>query len=203
MALPITPEQKIPFFGSAFAKSSPWAHSRMSFALRTFAGRRVCLAPLVFARLYEYFSSIKAFAVHYKLVLQNHVDGLVGRSWTFTPPAVVGREPDAQVCVDHDSVSRKHCQFTLNGEGALVVRDVGSTNGTYVDDRKVDHATLMPGQELQIGALLLKIEFSVEPEVVQRPAPRPQGSVYATQPMQTFRPVPLPPEKPWWKRLFS
>ncbi|MCA9129754.1 MAG: FHA domain-containing protein [Planctomycetales bacterium] len=140
--------------------------------------------------------------MQYKLVLQNHVDGLSTRVWVFNPPTVIGRDPSADVCVEHDSISRKHCQFTLNSEGALTVKDLGSMNGTYVNDRKIQTAILMPGQVVQIGALMLQVEFTQESER-HAPAVRPQGSVYATQPMETFRPVPLPPEKPWWKRILG
>ncbi len=140
----------------------------------------------------------------YKLTLQNHVEGLSQNRWVFTPPAVAGREPDSQLCIEHDSISRKHCQFSLNAEGALVIKDLDSMNGTYVDDTRVQHATLMPGQLIQIGALRLRIDFSdKDGDEVQTPPARPKGSVFATQPMPTFRPVPLPPEKTWWQKLLG
>ena len=142
----------------------------------------------------------------YKLVLKNHVDGLVGNQWSFRPPAVVGRDPKCDVCFEHDSISRQHCQFTLNGEEALVVKDMDSMNGIYVDDRRVQHATLMPHQTLQIGALIVQVEFS--DDEFPATSPKPKGSVYATQPMPTLRPTrpPSPPpvaEKPWWRRWFE
>ncbi len=139
----------------------------------------------------------------YKLVLQNSVSGISQKNWIFHPPAVAGREPGSPLCIEHDSISRKHCQFSLNGEGALVLKDLESMNGTYVDDRRIQQATLMPGQLIQIGALRLKIDFSGEEEEQLPVAAKPKGSVYQTQPMETFRPVPLPPEKPWWRRLFG
>ena len=142
--------------------------------------------------------------MRYKLMLQNHVDGIQEKNWIVVPPAVVGRDPSSQVCVDHDSVSRKHCQFSLNGEGALVVKDLGSMNGTYVDDSKVQQTVLMPGKIVQIGALRLLVEFSTEDEEAKQPKKKPPvGSVYTTQPMETFKPVPLPPEKPWWRKLLG
>ncbi len=139
----------------------------------------------------------------YKLTLQNHVDGLKKTRWIFTPPAVAGREPGSQLCIEHDSISRKHCQFSLNGEGALVVKDLGSMNGTYVDDSRIQQTVLMPGQLVQIGALRLQIDFSGDEEEVFTPANKPKGSVYTTQPMATFKPVPLPPEKTWWQKLLG
>lgn len=142
----------------------------------------------------------------YKLVLQNHVDGLVGNQWNFSPPCVVGRDPNSDVCFEHESISRKHCQFAFNGEGTLVVKDLDSMNGIYVDDQRVQQASLMPHQTLQIGSVILKVEFIEESEYNQ-PKPKPKGSMYSTQPMQTLRPAPAPtppaPEKPWWRKLFE
>lgn len=147
--------------------------------------------------------------MYYKLVLQNHVDGLVGKQWSFHPPAVVGRDPKCEVCFEHDSISRQHCQFSLNGEEALVVKDLESMNGIYVDDSRVHHAVLMPHQTLQIGALIVQVEFTDEEPVAT--SSKPKGSVYSTQPMQTLRPAPpvhtpsssSSDSKPWWRRLFE
>ncbi len=139
----------------------------------------------------------------YKLTLQNHVEGISQKRWVFSPPAVAGREPGSQLCIDHDSISRKHCQFSLTGEGALVIKDLESMNGTYVNDARVQQATLMPGQLIQIGALRLMIEFSGDEDDPHAPVAKPKGSVYSTQPMETFRPVPLPPEKSWWEKLLG
>ncbi|GIW97518.1 MAG: hypothetical protein KatS3mg111_0851 [Pirellulaceae bacterium] len=149
--------------------------------------------------------------MHYTLTLQNHVEGLHVRSWSFTPPVTVGRDPTCDVCINHDSISRKHCQFQTNAEGALVVRDLGSMNGTYVDDRKVQQTVLMPGQIIQLGALTLRIDFAEEHEATvgtsrqqgHGAASSGGGSLHATQPLESFRPVVIPPKKPWWRRLLG
>lgn len=146
----------------------------------------------------------------YKLILQNQVAGLTTKSWTFKPPATIGREPSSTVCIDHESISRSHCQFMFNPDEALVIKDLESTNGTYVDDERIHHTVLMPGQIIQIGALRLKVEFSTEDEHIRTRETRSAGSVYATQPMKTLRPptpevlVPMTAtEKPWWRRIFG
>ncbi len=142
----------------------------------------------------------------YQLILQNHVDDLDKSSWTLKPPGVVGRDSACQVCIEHPSISRQHCQFSLNGEGTLVVKDLDSMNGIYIDDTRVKQAALMPGQVLQIGALRLQVEFTTGGDAMPKPISRPKGSVTATQPMKTVRPEPTPSaplEKPWWRRLFD
>jgi pSer/pThr/pTyr-binding forkhead associated (FHA) protein len=143
-------------------------------------------------------------AMIYKLTLLEPVEGITTQRWTFSPPAVLGREPGSAICIDHDSISRKHCQFTTNSDEALVIKDLGSRNGTYVDDVRIHHETLMPGQTIQIGALRLQIAFSTEEEIVRRAVVKPKGSVTETRPMQKIQPPqPEPPPKPWWKRLFE
>jgi len=168
-------------------------HSGSLFA--TLNRQHLILAQLILSR--------GAAPMVYKLTLQNDVQGLGQKRWVFTPPAVAGRDPSSQLCMEHDSISRKHCQFSLNSDGALVVKDLESMNGTYVDDSRVQHTTLMPGQLIQIGALRLKIDFSGDEEPTPPPLKKSQGNVYATQPMDTFRPVPLPPEKSWWQKLLG
>mgnify|MGYP003677294341 CR=1 FL=1 len=142
--------------------------------------------------------------MHFKLTLQNHVEGLDARNWSFTVPAIVGREPGVDVCIEHDSISRKHCQFSQNFEGALVIKDLQSMNGTYVNDSRIQHKTLTPSDTIQIGALRLEIAFLAEDEKPTQPASKPKGNVYATQPMETYRPPASakPAAEPWWRRWF-
>lgn len=139
--------------------------------------------------------------MHYKLTLVNEVPGLNVKSWNFTVPATIGREPGIEVCIDHESISRKHCQFTNNVQEALVIKDLHSLNGTYVNDARIDQKVLSPGEVIQIGALRMEITFCTEQEhTAAKKASKPQGSVYATQPMPSYRPASAPKE-PWWKRL--
>ncbi|MEZ6079355.1 MAG: FHA domain-containing protein [Pirellulaceae bacterium] len=144
--------------------------------------------------------------MHFQLTLQNQVDGLTCRVWNFTVPAVVGREPGVDICIEHDSISRKHCQFSQNFEGALVIKDLQSMNGTYVNDSRIQQKALTPGETIQIGSLRLEIAFLSDDEKPTPTASMPKGNVYATQPMQTIRstaPAPSQPiAEPWWRRWF-
>ena len=65
-------------------------------------------------------------------------------------PATIGRGGDVQVRLDDPYVSRCHCQIE-EMEGVLVVRDLGSKNGTYVNGCLITEALLMPGHELSMG----------------------------------------------------
>lgn len=140
----------------------------------------------------------------YKLTLQNDVDGMTRRTWTFRPPVIVGRDPASDVCIDHHSISRQHCQFTLNGDEALVVRDLHSTNGVYVDDQRVTRQrVLMPNQVLQIGGLEMRVQFSNEDEHRATKDEPSGGNVDTTQPMPIFEIDPPAEEKPWWKKIIG
>ncbi|HEY7582646.1 MAG TPA: FHA domain-containing protein [Acidimicrobiia bacterium] len=62
----------------------------------------------------------------------------------------VGRQPDSEILLDDVTVSRQHCQFTVTVD-ELAVEDLGSTNGTYVNETRVDQASLNPGDQVIIG----------------------------------------------------
>lgn len=71
----------------------------------------------------------------------------------------VGRSLSNQVVLDYDkSVSGTHCEIQANGN-QLTVRDLGSSNGTYVDGiRVVDTADIASGSTLKLGRVVLKVE---------------------------------------------
>ena len=63
---------------------------------------------------------------------------------------IFGRHPGSEIVLDDISVSRVHAEVRRGPEG-LVVTDLGSLNGTYVNQRRVDAAVLRHGDELQVG----------------------------------------------------
>ncbi|MEE2834653.1 MAG: FHA domain-containing protein [Myxococcota bacterium] len=68
-----------------------------------------------------------------------------------TTPFIMGRGTDASLCVADDQVSRHHCQIDREG-GNYVIRDLGSTNGTFLNGVRVLLCRLHPGDQLQIGS---------------------------------------------------
>ncbi len=62
----------------------------------------------------------------------------------------IGRSPQADVFLDDVTVSRSHAMLTRDERGH-VIEDKGSLNGTYVNRRRVEKATLEDGDEVQIG----------------------------------------------------
>jgi pSer/pThr/pTyr-binding forkhead associated (FHA) protein len=63
----------------------------------------------------------------------------------------VGRAVGADFIIDAGLVSRVHCRLTVLPGGELEVRDLDSTNGTFVNGRRIDAAVLVSGDTLRIG----------------------------------------------------
>ena len=66
----------------------------------------------------------------------------------------LGRHPASAISLDDITVSRRHAEIERTPQG-YVVRDVGSLNGTYVNQERIDQAVLQHGDELQIGKFRL------------------------------------------------
>jgi len=69
---------------------------------------------------------------------------------TYTP-FVVGREAGCDLVVGDLSVSRKHAELTAGPSGTLVIRDLGSRNGVFVNGALVAEARLAPGDVVRVG----------------------------------------------------
>ena len=66
-------------------------------------------------------------------------------------PVVVGRSPSSDIVIDEPYVSATHARFTIQGP-ALVLEDLGSTNGTMVNGHAIDQpVTLRDGIGVQVG----------------------------------------------------
>ena len=66
----------------------------------------------------------------------------------------VGRVPDNQIQLDDVTVSRQHAVFVRNGD-EWQIRDLGSLNGTYVNNERVEETVVRHGDDLQIGRFRL------------------------------------------------
>ena len=72
-------------------------------------------------------------------------------------PCVMGRSAACDLVIDDPSVSSRHALLSFNPEGELAVRDLGSTNGTTVNGRKVEQAVLSLPAEVFLGNVSLII----------------------------------------------
>lgn len=62
----------------------------------------------------------------------------------------LGRSKDCDVIIGHESLSRKHAQIRLE-HGKLLLKDLGSTNGTFLGDREISEIAIAPGDTFKLG----------------------------------------------------
>ena len=74
-------------------------------------------------------------------------------------PTIIGRSAEADVKVRNSQISRQHCEI-YEFEGELAVRDLDSSNGTFVNAERITEPTFLgPGDELQVGPLTLRADY--------------------------------------------
>ena len=95
-------------------------------------------------------------------ILETAADSEAGRLIFRIPSGeikTIGRAPRADFILDAPLVSRLHCQLTANPAG-LEIFDLHSTNGTFVNDRRVTQATLAPGDCVRLGRVSLLVSVA-------------------------------------------
>src|SRR5262245_42615723 len=80
---------------------------------------------------------------------------------------LVGRKEDCDLCLDHKSVSKLHCVL-VKSDGLVLVRDLGSTNGTRVTGQRVRRAALLPNDRLTVASFHYRILYGAA--LVEAPA---------------------------------
>jgi pSer/pThr/pTyr-binding forkhead associated (FHA) protein len=69
----------------------------------------------------------------------------------------MGRAPGVDFVVDAALVSRVHCRFTISSANELELEDLGSTNGTVVNGKRVTKAMLSNGDQVTVGRVLFVV----------------------------------------------
>ena len=88
--------------------------------------------------------------------------GTVGMMYKLTRSDVyIGRATDAEVRVDDEGVSRRHARVSLTPGEQVIIVDLGSTNGTYVNGAKIAEQVLRDGDKVQIGSTTV-LKFSYQ-----------------------------------------
>src|SRR5438874_1367192 len=80
-----------------------------------------------------------------------------GREFLVTRTIVIGRDPGADVVIADSDVSLKHASLMLV-DGGIAVEDLGSTNGTFVNDQRVNEShKLQAGDRIRLGTTVLEV----------------------------------------------
>lgn len=88
---------------------------------------------------------------------------------------MIGKSDDARICLRDSGVSRRHAKVIRTSDGLVVLVDLESTNGTFVDDRRIETAPLREGARIGIGPDA-ELSFSrrlQEAPTAAKPAPAP------------------------------
>jgi pSer/pThr/pTyr-binding forkhead associated (FHA) protein len=89
-----------------------------------------------------------------------------------TDRTTIGRVEDNTFHIADPSVSSHHCEVQLRGSD-IVIRDLNSTNGTFINGNKIEESVLKPGQVLRLG----QVELKLEAEGATSSAPPAPGSI--------------------------
>jgi hypothetical protein len=84
---------------------------------------------------------------------------------------LIGRNADASVFLDHATVSRPHAELVKGPFGRWWIRDLGSTNGTFVNGSQVRDRMVSPGDEIRIGLFTLRMLPPERPRLASLPPP--------------------------------
>jgi len=107
-------------------------------------------------------------------------------------PTVIGRSRDVKLTVAHPMISRQHCEI-YEVDGLLMIRDLGSLNGTVVKGQRISEAPLCPGDELTVGPLTFRAEYEYQGDLDSVPpaklAEQESGPAQTESGVPDFQPV--------------
>jgi pSer/pThr/pTyr-binding forkhead associated (FHA) protein len=75
---------------------------------------------------------------------------------------VIGRREDCDLCIPLMVVSKRHCQLSIE-QNELNIKDLGSSNGTFINGRKIEEAVINPGDHIQIGPVSFAVQINGVP----------------------------------------
>jgi pSer/pThr/pTyr-binding forkhead associated (FHA) protein len=96
-------------------------------------------------------------------------EGFAGTSYELkVERTTIGRVEDNAFQIPEPSVSSHHCEVLLRG-GDIVVKDLNSTNGTFINGEQIKESALKPGQILRLGQVELRLENGAGAAAAKKP----------------------------------
>lgn len=95
-------------------------------------------------------------------VLLGRSRDVLGVLFELQPPLVIGRDASAQIALPFEGVSRRHAEIVAGDGALLVIRDLGSTNGTVVNGAPIDRHILSSGDRIHVGAIELEFRLATD-----------------------------------------
>ena len=103
---------------------------------------------------------------------------------------IIGRRQDCQLRIPTKDVSRQHCLVLVEND-ALVAKDLGSSNGTFVNGKRIAESKLKPGDRLRVGPVTFVVQVDgkpahIKPEDVVPPSLAEPSTGKAEEEEETF-----------------
>jgi len=95
------------------------------------------------------------------------------------PKTILGRRQDCQLRIPTRDVSRQHCEVVVNAKN-ITVKDLGSSNGTFVNGKRVAETELKAGDLLRIGPVTFTVQVDGKPAKIEPPKGAPVTTVSPT-----------------------
>lgn len=91
-----------------------------------------------------------------KYMLRSQTGRMLGRNFALAGATIVGRAPECQLRLEEASLSRKHARLIPTEDG-VIMEDLGSTNGTFLNGERVQRAVAKPGDEIGFDTLRFRL----------------------------------------------
>jgi predicted component of type VI protein secretion system len=116
-------------------------------------------------------------------------DWLVGQRFPVNSHSVLGRDSSCDITIPGTHLSRRHAELAVKGN-KLLIRDLNSSNGTYVNDQRITETELKPGDTIRFDVLLFRIEGpkNNEPDI--------NATIIRQMPKQARKVTPAKPPEP-------
>ncbi len=130
-----------------------------------------------------------------KWTLTAEGDWLAGQSFEIGNHSVLGRDSSCDITIPGTHLSRQHAELAVK-DGRLLIRDLDSSNGTFLNDKQITEASLNPGDVVRFDVLTFKVDGPSESE--KEPDAN-ATKVRVVQPAAKKKPPPKPVSDKNWK----